>query len=336
MAPATALENIPTETVQQIASFLNHKDTEVSHSHAVHFDQICITFDPKSTHGRATLALVKKATIIKNMVWPCYHIDQWDTMKHPLYPAHSTLIPRAIMQTLQAMTSLESLHLSVLELSVQQKRMFLGLLEKEDAPGIKLQHLTIRATINVAKPFILKCSHELRSLDTNVSSSMFKSKKLERLRIHLYYNQISSPLYQYPSLTNEEEYGMPSLRNISNDFPSLKTLILHETREYNMFSNNADPNIMAAIIANTLKKRYRRLERLAFTSIWMQAYDIKFNETFFHNLVGRIAREHRVLREVCVLVEPPQFYEWKRDQGTTIRSFHEMPNRNGFPFGVEE
>ncbi|KAL6924989.1 hypothetical protein FSST1_002263 [Fusarium sambucinum] len=305
MATAAALENIPTETVQQIASFLNHKDIRNlsstcrplrSNLYRLLWSCISIhggerellrhlkTFDPES-EGHATLALVKKATIVKNMVRPCYHIDQWDMLKHPVYPQYHVLIPRAIMQTLQAMTSLESLHLNILMLSAQQEAMILDLLQ--ETPGFKLQHLTIRAGFKVAKSFILKCSHELRSLDTHVSSSVFKSKKLERLRIHLYYNQISVPVYQYPSFLDEENYGMPSLRNISNDFPALKTLILHETREYNMNSNNADPR-------------------------------------------------HRALKEVYVLVEPPQFYQWKRDQGITVRSFHEMPNPNGFPFGVEE
>ncbi|XEU96952.1 hypothetical protein FSHL1_002237 [Fusarium sambucinum] len=288
MATAAALENIPTETVQQIASFLNHKDIRNlsstcrplrSNLYRLLWSCISIhggerellrhlkTFDPES-EGHATLALVKKATIVKNMVRPCYHIDQWDMLKHPVYPQYHVLIPRAIMQTLQAMTSLESLHLNILMLSAQQEAMILDLLQ--ETPGFKLQHLTIRAGFKVAKSFILKCSHELRSLDTHVSSSVF-----------------NVPVYQYPSFLDEENYGMPSLRNISNDFPALKTLILHETREYNMNSNNADPR-------------------------------------------------HRALKEVCVLVEPPQFYQWKRDQGITVRSFHEMPNPNGFPFGVEE
>ncbi|KAG8350634.1 hypothetical protein FVEN_g11261 [Fusarium venenatum] len=183
------------------------------------------------------------------------------------------------MQTLRTMTSLESLHLNVLMLSAQQEAVVLDLLQEK--PGFKLQHLTIRVGFKVAESFILKCSHELRSPDTDVSSSVFKSKKLESLRIHLYYTQISGLLYQYPSFLDEENYGMPSLRNISNDFPALKTLIFHETREYNMNSSNADPNIVTAIIASTLRKRYRCLERLAFTSTWMQAYDIEFNETFF-------------------------------------------------------
>ncbi|CEI38858.1 unnamed protein product [Fusarium venenatum] len=255
---AAALENIPIETVQQIASFLNYKDIRdlSSTCRPLRSNLYRLLWSCISVHG------------VKNMMRPCYHIDQWDMLKHPVYPQCHVLIPRAIMQTLRTMTSLESLHLNVLMLSAQQEAVVLDLLQEK--PGFKLQHLTIRVGFKVAESFILKCSHELRSPDTDVSSSVFNGL-----------------LYQYPSFLDEENYGMPSLRNISNDFPALKTLIFHETREYNMNSSNADPR-------------------------------------------------HRALKEVCVLVEPPQFYQWKRGQGITVRSFHEMPNPNGFPSGVEE
>ncbi|RGP62090.1 hypothetical protein FSPOR_9548 [Fusarium sporotrichioides] len=199
MAPA-ALESIPRETIQQIASSLNLKDVRSlsktcrslrSKLYRLIWSRVLIhgcerdlarqlkTFNPESEHGRATLALVKNATILKNMVQPCYHIDLWDALKYPVYLTYLGSISQAIMQTLQAMTSLESLNLNVLGLSEQQELKFLDLLQ--EAPEFKLQHLTIRAGYGVAKSFILRYSHELRSLDTDVlsiSAGLFKSKKL--------------------------------------------------------------------------------------------------------------------------------------------------------------
>ncbi|EKJ68046.1 hypothetical protein FPSE_11857 [Fusarium pseudograminearum CS3096] len=356
MAPG--LEGLPIETVQQIASFLSHRDIRIlSHScrslrsklYRLLWSRVLIhggendlartlkTFDIESEHGRATLAFIKKATIHKDMVRPFCHTDPWDTLKYHIDPTFSTSIPQAIMQTLQAMTSLKSLHLNILAFSEQQELAFLDLLQ--ETPDIKLQHLTIRAGCQVAKPFILKCSHDLRSLytyDCKMSAGIFKSKKLEKLRIQSQYTTMLGLHHQQSFFILGDLLEMPSLRNISNHFPALKTLILHKTNRYNVDTATADPTTTITIIVNTLKKRYGRLQRLAFNCNWIDSYNIVLDANFFHNLVTRIAREHRSLQELCVLFEPPQFYHWKRDQGITIREYSKVPNPKGFPFGVED
>ncbi|CAF3516995.1 unnamed protein product, partial [Fusarium graminearum] len=50
------------------------------------------------------------------------------SMDNTISILHITSIPQAIMQTLQAMTSLESLHLNILAFSEQQELAFLDLL----------------------------------------------------------------------------------------------------------------------------------------------------------------------------------------------------------------
>ncbi|CAF3467140.1 unnamed protein product [Fusarium graminearum] len=356
MAPN--LEGLPIETVQQVASFLSHKDIRNlslscrslrSKLYRLLWSRVLIhggendlartlkTFDIESEHGRAILAFIKKATIHKDMVRPFWHADTWDALKYDVDPIFSTPIPQAIMQTLQAMTSLESLHLNILAFSAQQELAFLDLLQA--TPDIKLQNLTIRAVCKVAKSFIPKCSHDLRSLDTydcKMSTGIFKSKKLEKLRIQSQYTAMLGLHHHQSVFILGDLMEMPSLRNISNRFPALKTLILHETSRYNVDPATADPTTTITIIVNTLKKRFGHLERLAFNLNWIEFYNIVFDENFFHDLVTRIAREHRSLQEVCVLFGPPRFDHWKRDRGVTLRNFCEVPNPMGFPFGVED
>jgi hypothetical protein len=132
----------------------------------------------------------RKATIIKNVERPWYHGDAWDTLNYYVPPSYNASIPRAIVQTLRAMTSLESLHLNVLRLSEQQGRTIQDLLK--EVPELKLKHLTIRADSGVVAALITKCLlGELKSLDTDEYSlynnrDVMKFDKLERLRVHLH------------------------------------------------------------------------------------------------------------------------------------------------------
>jgi hypothetical protein len=94
----------------------------------------------------------------------------------------------------------------------------------------------------------------------------------------------------------------------------------------------------AEATGDALVELYPCLKRLAFNFINTDHDDQMGDEVvFFCELIERLTDNHNGIKEVCVLVEPPFFYHWRGGRGTMVRrSFHDMPNPRGFPFGVED